>query len=235
MQAKEWRKRLGEIAREWIQTPELQRFFSVRFTPERAKLYVKQMSLYIHNRRECWSHVMANSPVIEVKQRILEHEYEEMVKDEYSEAGHLDLVFREAKELGLSREEVLAAEPLPVTVACTNAWLWIAYHRLWQASLAATSSQEFENDNRLLADLGGGKSARLVKTWERDLGFRPEQMPNLVAHSKADEKHSEMFLEIFERYVPAYMEDTVLRTAKESHDIYQIFYGGLATALERLP
>lgn len=233
MQPQEWRKKTGDIARNWIQTPELQSFFAVKFTQEKAKLYLSQLSHYVHNRRNCWSYVMANCPVIDIKKRILGHEYEEMVKDEYSDAGHLDLLFRQAKVLGLSQQDVVGAPPLPITMAATNAWLWIAGHRPWQASLAASTSMELENDNRLLDDLGGGKSARLLKAWQRDLGFRPEQMPTFVAHSKADEKHSDMFLEVLESHVPGHMEDMVLDTVKESFDIYRAFLGGLAKAMEQ--
>lgn len=234
MQAKEWRTKLGEIAREWVRSPEVQSFRSVKFTPERAKLFLTQLNHYVHNRRNCWSNVMANSPVIEVKQRILDHEYEEVVQDEYSDAGHLELVYREAKELGLSKESLLSAPPLPITLATTNGWLWIAAHRQWQAALAASSGMELENDSRLLSDLGEGTASHLLKVWQRDLGFKPEQMPNMVAHSKADEKHSEMFLEIFERHVPPHMEQLVLSTAKESFAIYGVYYAGLAVAMNEL-
>jgi pyrroloquinoline quinone (PQQ) biosynthesis protein C len=234
MNAKEWRAKMGEIAREWVQSPEIQSFRAVKFTPAKAKLYLTQLNHYVRNRRHCWSNVMANSPIIEVKQRILDHEYEEMVQDEYSDAGHLDLVYREAKEVGLSQEQLLSAPALPITQACTNGWLWIAAHRPWQASLAASSAMELENDSRLLHDLGEGTASHMLKVWSRDLGFKPEQMPNMAAHSKADEKHSEMFLEIFERHVPPHMQQLVLDTAKESFAIYGAYYAGLAAAMNEL-
>jgi len=59
----------------------------------------------------------------------------------------------------------------------------------------------------------------------------PEQMPNFVAHSKADEKHSEMFLDILERYVPPEGEEGVLKTAKESMEIHRAYFGGMAMAM----
>jgi pyrroloquinoline quinone (PQQ) biosynthesis protein C len=234
MKPQEWRKKTGDIARNWIQSQDLKNFFSVKFTRERAKMYISQLSHYVHNRRNCWSYVMAGCPEIDVKQRILGHEFEEMVKDEYSDHGHLDLIFRQAKALGLSQDEVLSAPRLPITMAATNGWLWIAAHRPWQAALAASTSMELENDNRLLDDLGGGKSKRLLGMWQRDLGLRHEQMPGFVAHSKADEKHSDMFLDVLEAHVPAHMEDLVLKTVKESFDIYAAYLGGLAKAMERL-
>lgn len=234
MQAKEWREELGKIVREWIQTPEIESFHSVKFTRARAKLYLSQLNLYVRNRRNCWAQVMANCPVIDVKKRILEHEYEELVKDDYSDKGHLDLVVRQANELGFTEEEIYGAEPIAITTAATQAWLWIAYHRPWHEALVASSSMEWENDNRLLDDIGGGTCVRLLKTWERDLKLCPEQMPTFLAHSKADERHSDMFLEMFERHIPTGAEEAALRTAKDSYDIFRAYFEGLGRALARI-
>ena len=234
MQVKEWQRKFGELARQWILSPEMEHFYSVKVNPESAKLYMLQLSLYVRNRRNYWFEIGANTPEMEVKKRILEHEYEEVIRDDYSETGHLDLLIRQGKELGLSPEEILAAEPLPMTRAAIFGWWWIARYRPWQEALAASTSSEGMNDDRLLGDIGGGSSTRLIKIWARDLELRPEQMPHFAAHSKADEKHSEMFLQILERYVPPAEEANVLRTAKESFDLIAAYFGGLAMAMERM-
>ena len=49
---------------------------------------------YALQRRNNWPQVAANCPAFDVKQRILSHEYEELVEDEHSKKGHLDLIFR---------------------------------------------------------------------------------------------------------------------------------------------
>ncbi len=59
-------------------------------------------------------------------------------------------------------------------------------------------------------------------------------MPNFVVHSKADEKHSDMFLDILERYVPPGGEEGVLKTAKESMDIHRAYFGGMAMAMAQM-
>src|SRR6185436_20282605 len=122
MNAQEWRAKLSDVVKGWRLSPEAQDFYSLKVTPERAKLYMLQLSIYIRNRRNYWPQVAANCPEMKVKQRILAHEYEELVEDEYSAVGHLDLVFRQAHELGLSVEEVLNAEPIPSTRAAVYAW-----------------------------------------------------------------------------------------------------------------
>lgn len=234
MQVKQWREKLGEVVRGLFLSPEMEAFYSTKITPERARIYLSQLGLYVRQRRNYWPQVAANCPEFDVKQRILAHEYEELVEDEHSAVGHLDLVVRQGREVGLGEQELLNAEPLPTTKAAIYGWWWIARHRPWQEALAASTIAEWTNDDRLLGDIGGGNCTRLAKSWARDLRFRPEQMPNFVAHSKADVKHADMFLDVLEKYVPPENEQGVLATAKESMDIHRAYFGGMAAAMARL-
>ena len=235
MRTTEWRKALGDVVREFFRSPEMESFYSVKVTTERAKLYVLQLSVYTRNRRNFWAQTAANCGEMDVKRQILAHEYEELVEDEHSSVGHLDLVVRQGRELGLSQQEVVAAQPLPTTKAANYAWFWIARHSPWQESLACSSIAEWTNDDRLLGDMGGGNCTRLLKNWTRDLAFRPEQMPNFTAHAKADEKHADMFLELLERHVPPEGEKALLRTAMESMELHRVYFGGMATTMARMP
>ncbi len=49
-----------------------------------------------------------------VKQKILQHEYGEVIKDNYTEHGHMELIVRQGKALGLTPEEVMNVEPFAV-------------------------------------------------------------------------------------------------------------------------
>jgi pyrroloquinoline quinone (PQQ) biosynthesis protein C len=209
----------------------MEQFYSIKMTPERARIYLLQLSLYTRRRRDFWPQVAANCPEMEVKQRIMEHEYEELVEDEHSKHGHLDLILRQGKEVGLSVSEILEAEPLPTTKAAIYGWFWIARHRPWPESIAASTIAEWTNDDRLLGDLGGGNCTRLHRIWQRDLNFTDGQMPNFTAHSKADVKHSDMFIDVLERYVAPGRENDVIETAKESMDLHRVYFGGMAQAM----
>jgi pyrroloquinoline quinone (PQQ) biosynthesis protein C len=136
MKAKEWREKLGGLVKELFLSREMEQFYSMKITPERAKLYILQLGIYVRQRRNFWPQVAANCPEFDVKRRILAHEYEELVEDEHSAVGHLDLVIRQGRELGLTEQEILKAEPLPTTKAAIYGWWWIARHvlgrRLWQ-------------------------------------------------------------------------------------------------------
>ena len=103
MKPQEWRQKLGDCVRDLFLSPEMQHFYSIEMTPERARIYLLQLGLYVRQRRNFWPQVAANCPEFEVKQRIMEHEHEELVEDEHSKAGHLDLIFRQGKEVGLER------------------------------------------------------------------------------------------------------------------------------------
>jgi len=234
MQQRQWREQLGEMVRGLFRSPEMAQFYSTKVTEARARLYLLQLGIYIRQRRNFWPQVAANCPELGVKQRIWAHEYEELVEDEHSKKGHIDLILRQGKEIGLTVDDILNAEPLPTTKAAVYGWWWIARHRPWQEALAASTIAEWTNDDRLLGDIGGGNCTRLAKSWGQDLGLRPEQMPNFVAHSKADEKHSDMFLDVLEQYVAAGAEQAVFATAKESMDLHRAYFGGMAMAMGQI-
>jgi pyrroloquinoline quinone (PQQ) biosynthesis protein C len=234
MKPQEWRQALGECVRDLFRSPEMEHFYSIPMNLKRAQIYLLQLGLYVRQRRNFWPQVAANCNEFDVKQRIMEHEHEELVEDEHSAHGHLDLIFRQGKELSLSIEDVLKAEPLPTTKAAIYGWFWIARHRPWQEAIAASTIAEWTNDDRLLGDLGGGNCTRLYKIWSRDLKFSDAQMPNFTAHSKADVKHSDMFIDVLERYVEAGREKDVFATAKESMDLHRAYFGGMAHAMEKV-
>lgn len=74
--------------------------------------------------------------------------------------------------------------------------------------------------------------SRLYRIWSRDLNFSAAQMPNFSAHSMADVKHSDMFLDMLEKYVVPGREQDVMTTAKDSMDIHRAYFGGMARAME---
>ena len=74
MNANDWCEAFGDLARQTMSSPELERYFSVPITKPRAQLILQQLSLYVRHRRDCWAFVSGNSPVLAVKQKILAHD-----------------------------------------------------------------------------------------------------------------------------------------------------------------
>ncbi|HEY2986568.1 MAG TPA: iron-containing redox enzyme family protein [Candidatus Binatia bacterium] len=229
-----WKDILGRMVRDYIRSPELERYFSVPMTKRRAAVMVTQQSLFVRHRRDCWAYVSGNCPVLAIKQRVLEHEYDEIIRDQFSEYGHLALIIKQGQSVGLTPEEIIDAEPLPATRATLYAWGWITKEKSWLEGLAAMTITEWCNDDRLLGDLGGGQSTRMAKRWMEDMGFTWKEIPNLQAHSQADEKHSDMFVPFLAQYATGEKEALALRAAKESLDLNAMYREGIAEAQERL-
>src|SRR3954462_8460542 len=97
MNEKKWRETLGQLTRETMSSPELERYYSIPITRARAQIILKQLWLYERHRRDCWAYVSGNCPVLAVKQEILGHEYLEVIRDQHYEHGHLDLLIRQGK------------------------------------------------------------------------------------------------------------------------------------------
>ncbi|HXG51153.1 MAG TPA: iron-containing redox enzyme family protein [candidate division Zixibacteria bacterium] len=235
MNANEWRAAFGRIARETMSSPELQRYFSIPITRPRAQLLLKQLSLYVRHRRDCWAYVSGNCPVLAVKRKILAHEYEETVRDEHSEHGHLDLLIRQGRSIGLDAEEILGAEPIASTKATLCAWGWICKKKSWLEGLAAMTITEWNQDDRLLADLGGGHAARMGERWIESLGLTWDDLPNWKAHRAADKEHVDMFLAVWEEFGAGENELLILQAARESEELYRVYQAGIADAMEALP
>ena len=109
MDAQSWSNEFGKLARETMVSPELERYFSIPINKRRAQVILQQLSLYVRHRRDCWAFVSGNTPVLAIKQKILGHEYEEMIRDQHSEHGHLG----NALCLGLDvQKETLARRPV---------------------------------------------------------------------------------------------------------------------------
>lgn len=116
---------LGRLIRETMSSQELERYFSISITKARAQLILTQLSLYVRHRRDCWAYVSGNCPELTIKQKILEYEYEEMIRGSHSEYGHLDLIIRQGKSIGLTNKDILQVKPLQTTTATLYAWAWV--------------------------------------------------------------------------------------------------------------
>lgn len=231
MKEQEWDDRIGELARESMQSNVYDRYYATKLTKERAALDITQTGLFIKHRRDCWAQVSANCPEMEVKQRILEHEYEEIIEDEYSAFGHLALLVQQAESVGVEPAAVLSTTPLPTTRAVLYAYGWLMREKSWPEGLAALMATERTNDNRLLGDLDGGHSFRWGKKWVAELDLAWEKIPHDGAHSSADERHSDMFLPILEEFVPQHLEAAILQAVRESLELRELMYRGITEAM----
>lgn len=232
MDAAAWRKTIGDMVCEHMASPTLTHYYSIKQTPLRAQIMLKELAHFVRHRRDCWAYVSGNCPEWAVKQKILEHEYGEVIKDEFSEHGHIALIIKQGRSVGLTPEDILHAEPLPTTRAALYAWAWMTREKPWLQGLAALTVTEWTNDDRLLADQGGGNSTRMAKKWKEEMGLKMKDMPNFDAHSQADEEHSDMFLPFLAKHATGALEAQALQGVKESLELLTIYRAGVAEAME---
>jgi hypothetical protein len=73
------------------------------------------------------------------------------------------------------------------------------------------------------------------RRWMDDLGLAWRDMPNFVAHSQADEEHSDMFLPFLSEYATGEKEELALAAVKESLALFALYREGVARAMEKIP
>ena len=73
----ELENKLAALANAQFESPEYKRLFSLKWTRERARIYMVQRSYFVLNRRDCWAYLQGSVP-FDVKQIIWDHEKEEL-------------------------------------------------------------------------------------------------------------------------------------------------------------
>jgi pyrroloquinoline quinone (PQQ) biosynthesis protein C len=227
-----WESVIGARVRATMMSAEMDRYFNVKMTKPRARIALLQLSLFVSCRRDCWANLIAGCDAPEVRQRLMEHEYDELVEDEYSSKGHYDLLIRQGELLGLSADDFAKVQPLRTSMATFYGWKWITRTVPWQDGLIAMMATEWVNDDRRLMDQGGGLSRRDGLRWVRDFGYKWEEMPNFAAHAVADEKHSDLFLPLLDKYIVD--KERALRVADDALELFKLYHMGVAEEMGKL-
>jgi len=228
----DWEEAIGARVRDTMASVEMARYFNVKMPAPRARVALLQLSLFVQCRRDCWANLIANCDALPIRQRLMEHEYDELVEDEFSSKGHYDLLIRQGALIGLSAGDFATVKPLTTSMATFYGWKWIAREGAWQDGLIAMMATEWVNDDRRLMDQGGGLSRRDGLRWIRDFGYRWEEMPNFATHAVADEKHGDLFLPLLSKYISN--RQSALKAAEEALDLFKLYHSGVAEAMERL-
>jgi pyrroloquinoline quinone (PQQ) biosynthesis protein C len=227
-----WEESIGASVRDTMASAEMERYFSVKMTPARARGALLQLSLFVQCRRDCWANLIANCDAPAIRQRLMEHEYDELVEDEYSSKGHYDLLVRQGALIGLTADDFAKVRPLRTSMATFYGWKWIAREGDWQDGLIAMMATEWVNDDRRLMDQGGGLSRRDGLRWIRDFGYNWEEMPNFATHAVADEKHGDLFLPLLPQYISD--QPRALKAADDALELFKLYHLGVAEAMEKL-
>lgn len=189
---------LTGIANAQFETPEFQLLFDLPLTMERVRFFATQMVLYNVNRRDCWAYVQARAPW-DVKRVIWQHEQDELYYDPRGGSDLRELMSKEARALGMSEQDLAAAEPTPLIQAAFLGFVQINASEPWLAALTASHFLERRNNSNLIR--GGGFSERWRDKIVRELEVVPTLLISSNVHVEADRDHSDMIWDMLAIHV----------------------------------
>jgi pyrroloquinoline-quinone synthase len=150
------------------------------------------------------SAVHANCPLLPVRQHLLEN----LIEEERGADNHPELWLRFAEALGVARDEVINAEPLPETSALVNTFRTLTREGSYQAGLAALLAYEAQIPEVADAKIAGLKQFYGIDD-ERGLAF-------FQVHLQADQFHAETERQILRDHLTSEQADEVVTAGDQA-------------------
>ncbi|HXA72431.1 MAG TPA: iron-containing redox enzyme family protein, partial [Stellaceae bacterium] len=185
------------------------RYFQEPMTPGRARSFVRQHRLNTRQRNSVLKlRVATNCTDWETRLNIIRACAEEVIADHEHGHGkaHWEILEELGTHIGLSLEEIRAAEPLPSTQIAWAAWEGLMSNRHWIEGIVANTCAERINIP------GYGTGALRVhgwfglerQRWGRLFGLSNEQLDFFELHEQADIEHSDMGWQAVARFAAQY-------------------------------
>jgi pyrroloquinoline-quinone synthase len=189
-----------------------------------ARLLVQQWGIFTRHSRRCWAYVAGNCPHVEIRKFIVtENLYEEEAVDGHS---HFDLILRLGQALGLSRESLEFAEPLPTTLVALHAWEALTKNRRWHEGVAAKAVLEMTNLPQC-----GRFSGEEAERWTRQLGLSKDDVEFWSLHDSVDQIHGVGSLHLLQKYLAEEGERReALQAGRESMMVWKVYLDGIDQA-----
>lgn len=160
--------------------------------------YSKQYYRHVEAFPTYVSAVHANCPSLPIRQRLLEN----LIEEERGADNHPELWLRFAEALGVSRDDVLAAEPLPETAALVQTFRDLTRESSYLAGTAALLAYEAQVPEVAEAKIAGLKEFYGVDD-QRGLAF-------FQVHLHADRYHAETARQILQQHLTQENADEVV-------------------------
>lgn len=195
-------------------------------TTEGGQVFVRQFSHFTRNFPRWLAGVAANCPAHDVRKFLASNIYEEEIDPSGQEGSHYELLVRQGNALGLTREEIDDAPPLPTTLLAIHALENICRNRPWLEGLAATSGLECINHPQVRSK-SGVIIINDVRAWQH-LGLTDHDLRSRTIHMEGDEKHAETGLNILSKYAPTQeLQERVFGSAYEAILAFRILMEGI--------
>lgn len=198
-----------------------------RLTAQGARTLLQQWGIFTRHSRRCWAYVVGNCPHTEIRKFVVtENLYEEEALEGHS---HFEILLRMGSALGLSREELELAKPLPSTVVALHAWEALTKNRSWYEGIAAKAVLERTNNPDC-----GNFSALEAERWMRQLKLSRDDVEFWLLHDSVDQIHGDGALRLMEKYLKTDDERAAaIRAAEESMMAWRVYLDGIYEAAIR--
>lgn len=195
-----------------------------RLTVQGARTLLQQWGIFTRHSRRCWAYVVGNCPHTEIRKFVVtENLYEEEALEGHS---HFEILLRMGSALGLSREELELAKPLPSTVVALHAWEALTKNRSWYEGIAAKAVLERTNN----PDCGNFSSLE-AERWMRQLKLSRDDVEFWLLHDSVDQIHGDGALCLMEKYLKTDDERAAaIRAAEESMMAWRVYLDGIYEA-----
>jgi len=190
-------------------------------TAKGAQVLVKQWGIFTRHSRRCWAYVVGNCPHIEIRRFIVtENLYEEEALEGHS---HFEMLLDMGRAVGLKRETIESAKPLPSTLVALHAWETLTKNRTWHEGAAAKAILEMVNNpySTFSGDQG--------RWWMRRLNLSQDDVKFWFLHSTVDRVHGGGLVALMdEKFLKTQAErEAAISAAEESMMVWAIFIDGM--------
>lgn len=214
-------------------------YFYEDMTPGRARMFVRQHRLNTRQRNSVLKlRVATNCPDWDMRMDIIGACTQEIIADHEHGGGkpHWAILEELGIHIGMSLDEIRAAEPLPSTRLCWLAWEALMSNRHWLEGLVANTCAERANvpgyGKGLVRERGWFGMER--ERWGALFGLDEEQLDFFELHSEADIEHSDLgWNAVAEHAERLAMEDTVVEACRVNLMVWENYLTGIAAAGDR--
>ena len=216
------------------------RFFNTPLTRERAQMFVRQHRLNTRQRNSVHKLAVAtNCPIWEIRMRIIGASAQELIADnEFGEGtAHWEILEDLFVAIGMNRDEIRAATPLPSTQLCWLAWETLTKNRHWLEGLMANTCAERSNvpgyGNCRQREVGWSGVQR--DQWRELYGLTDAQLAFWGIHSEADVEHSNLGWQTVAKYAEDLnMADAVVEACRVNLLVWENYFNCIGDAAEAL-
>ena len=216
------------------------RYYQTPLTRERAEMFVRQHRLNTRQRNSVLKLAVAiNCPIWEIRMRIIGGSAQELIADhEFGEGkAHWEILEDLGVAIGMDREEIRAAQPLPSTQLAWLAWEALMKNRHWLEGLVANTCAERSNvpgyGNGRQREVGWSGAQR--DQWRDLFGLKDEQLAFWSVHTEADIDHSNLGWETVGKYAKDLkMEDAVVEACRVNLMVWENYFNGIGDAADAL-